>query len=170
MSKESSDVIIKTMTIDKNHDEVYDFFINIINWEKGGALKNIHKVDTQDLWEVYTPIGKARIKLKPNRQFGMSWAKTLFVPALRIALIAMNAAVKDNVLFEFTNFIFKTSLLVYYKNFTYRLITYQKTSNSYIILDPTKRYLEYPKCSCNISYCRVIHNCHKQFSSDLEHC
>jgi hypothetical protein len=71
MSKESSDVIIKTMTIDKNHDEVYDFFINIKNWEKGGALKNIHKVDTQDLWEVDTPIGKARIKLKPNRQFGI---------------------------------------------------------------------------------------------------
>ena len=39
MSKESRDVIIKTMTIDKNYDEVYNFFINIKNWEKGGALR-----------------------------------------------------------------------------------------------------------------------------------
>lgn len=71
MSKESREVVIKTMTIDKNFDEVYNFFINVKNWEKGGALKNIRKVETQDLWEVDTPIGKARIKLKPNKQFGI---------------------------------------------------------------------------------------------------
>lgn len=73
MSKQSREVIIKTITIDKNYDEVYNFFININikNWEKGGALKNIHKLETQDLWEVDTPIGKARIKLKPNKQFGI---------------------------------------------------------------------------------------------------
>ena len=71
MSKESREAIIKTMTIDKNFDEVYNFFINVKNWEKGGALKNINKVETQDLWEVDTPIGKAQIKVKPNKQFGI---------------------------------------------------------------------------------------------------
>ncbi len=71
MSKELRDVIVKTMTVNKNFDDVYNFFINIKNWEKGGALKNIHKIEYQDLWEVDTPIGKARIKLKPNKQFGI---------------------------------------------------------------------------------------------------
>ena len=71
MSKQSREVIIKTITIDKNYDEVYNFFINIKNWEKGGSLKNIRRLEVADLWEVDTPLGKARIKLKPNMQFGI---------------------------------------------------------------------------------------------------
>ena len=71
ISKQSREVIINTITIDKNYDQVYNFFINIKNWEKGGALKNIHKLESQDLWEVDTPTGKAQIKLKPNKQFGI---------------------------------------------------------------------------------------------------
>jgi hypothetical protein len=78
MSKQSREVIIKTITIDKNYDEVYNFFINVKNWEKGGALKNILKVETQDSWEVDTPIGNARIKLKPNKQFGILDQGTLY--------------------------------------------------------------------------------------------
>jgi hypothetical protein len=65
MSKQSREVIIKTITIDKNYDEVYNFFINIKNWEKGGALKNIHKLETQDLWEVDTPMVKHESNLNP---------------------------------------------------------------------------------------------------------
>ena len=71
MSKQSREVIIKTITIDKNYDEVYNFFIDIKNWEKGGSLKNIRRLEVADLWEVDTPLGKARIKLKPNMQFGI---------------------------------------------------------------------------------------------------
>jgi hypothetical protein len=71
MSKDSQDVIVKTMTINKNLDEVYNFFINIENWEKGGALSNIRKNEYRDVWEVDTPVGKARIKLKANHEFGI---------------------------------------------------------------------------------------------------
>jgi hypothetical protein len=37
-----------------------------------------------------------------SASLGLFWANTLFAPAIRIALIAMNAADKGNVLFKIT--------------------------------------------------------------------
>ena len=36
-------VIVKTMTVDKGVDQVFDFFENIKNMEVGGAIKEVTK-------------------------------------------------------------------------------------------------------------------------------
>ena len=68
-------VIVKTMVVDKSPDKVFNFFSNLKNWETGGALKNIKKINGDDgggeWWEVENPLGKAKIRLRPNKQFGL---------------------------------------------------------------------------------------------------
>lgn len=63
-------MIVRTMVTDKSPNHVFDFFLNLKNWETGGAIKNSKKVDAR-WWEVDTPLGKARIRLRPNRQVGI---------------------------------------------------------------------------------------------------
>jgi hypothetical protein len=68
--KEPRSVIVKTLVADKKPDRVIEFFSNLKNWETGGALKNMKKVDAK-WWEVDTPLGKARIRLRHNKQAGI---------------------------------------------------------------------------------------------------
>ncbi len=70
MSKEPRSVIVKTMVVDRSPNEVYEFFINPKNWEKGAALKNIEQ-GNDGWWHAESPVGPARIKLKPNKDYGI---------------------------------------------------------------------------------------------------
>jgi len=65
--KEPRSVIVKTLVVDRDPAKVYQFFLNLKNWETGGALKNIKKKD--EWWETDTPFGKARIRLRQNQDF-----------------------------------------------------------------------------------------------------
>jgi hypothetical protein len=68
--KEPRSVIVKSMVIDKEPAQVFEFFSNLKNWESGGALKNSRKID-DEWWEADTPLGKAKIRIRPNREMGI---------------------------------------------------------------------------------------------------
>jgi GMP synthase PP-ATPase subunit len=53
-------VIVKTMTVNRSTDTVFEFFKNIKNMESGGILKDIRKED--DWWKFHTPAGEAKLK------------------------------------------------------------------------------------------------------------
>ena len=55
-------VIVKTMTVGKNTETVFEFFKNIKNMERGGILKDITKGE-DEWWTSNTPAGEARLKL-----------------------------------------------------------------------------------------------------------
>lgn len=63
-------VIVKTLVVNKKPERVINFFSNVKNWETGGVLQNAKKVDAKS-WEVDTPLGKARIRLRHNKQMGI---------------------------------------------------------------------------------------------------
>ncbi len=63
-------VIVKTLVVDRKPQRVIEFFSNLKNWETGGAIKNAKKVDAKQ-WEVDTPLGKARIRVRHNKQEGI---------------------------------------------------------------------------------------------------
>src|ERR687894_679578 len=56
-------VNIKTMTVNRSTDTVFDFFKNIKNMESGGILKDITKAEEDGWWKFYTPAGEAKLKL-----------------------------------------------------------------------------------------------------------
>jgi hypothetical protein len=58
-------VIVKTMTVRRSTDTVFEFFKNIKNMESGGILKDITKGEEDGWWKFHTPAGEA--KLKHNR-------------------------------------------------------------------------------------------------------
>lgn len=68
--KEPRSVIVKTFVADKEPSKVFDFFLNVKNWEYGGVQKNIRKAEG-DWWDVESPFGRAKIRLRPNREFGI---------------------------------------------------------------------------------------------------
>jgi hypothetical protein len=55
-------VIIKTMTVNKNTETVFEFFSNIKNMESGGILKDTTKGEG-GWWKFKTPAGEAKLKL-----------------------------------------------------------------------------------------------------------
>ena len=55
-------VIVKTMTVNRSTDTVFEFFKNIKNMENGGILKDIIKGE-DGWWKFRTPAGKAKLKL-----------------------------------------------------------------------------------------------------------
>jgi hypothetical protein len=61
------DAIVKTMTCNRTPDDVFDFFQNVKNWESGGIITSVTKVDT-DRWTCSTPAGKAKIKCIPDKE------------------------------------------------------------------------------------------------------
>lgn len=63
-------VIIKSLTTDRTTKEVFDFFENVKNMETGGALKSITKGE-DGWWACETPVGRAKIKTRPQREFGI---------------------------------------------------------------------------------------------------
>ena len=70
MSKGPRSVIAKTMITTKNIKTVFEFFIDMKNWELGGALKNIQR-EKDDWWICDSPFGKAKIRLRHNEEFGI---------------------------------------------------------------------------------------------------
>lgn len=62
------DVITKIMTSVKTADDVFNFFQNLKNWESGGIITSVSKVEN-DMWICHTPAGKAKIKCFPDSHF-----------------------------------------------------------------------------------------------------
>jgi hypothetical protein len=62
------DVIVKIMTSIRSADDVFDFIQNVKNWESGGIITSVSKVEN-DLWNCQTPAGKAKIKCFPDNHF-----------------------------------------------------------------------------------------------------
>ena len=60
-------VIVKTMTVNRSTDTVFEFFKNIKNMESGGILKDITKGE-DGWWKFRTPAGEAKLKLGRVRQ------------------------------------------------------------------------------------------------------
>jgi hypothetical protein len=56
-------VIVKTMSVSRSTDAVFEFFKNIKNMESGGILTDITKAEEDDWWKFYTPTGEAKLKL-----------------------------------------------------------------------------------------------------------
>ena len=56
-------VIVKTLTVNRTTDTVFEFFKNIKNMESGGLLKDITKGEEGDWWKFHTPAGEAKLKL-----------------------------------------------------------------------------------------------------------
>jgi hypothetical protein len=54
-------VIIKTMSVIRNTNTVFEFFKNIKNMESGGILKDITKAE-DGWWKFSTPSGEAKLK------------------------------------------------------------------------------------------------------------
>ena len=63
-----ADVIVKIMTSIRSADDVFDFIQNVKNWESGGIITSVSKVEN-DLWICQTPAGKAKIKCFPDSHF-----------------------------------------------------------------------------------------------------
>jgi len=68
--KEPRSVISKVIVIDKDPAQVFEFFSSLKNWESGGALKNSKKIDGE-WWQADTPLGKSKIRIRPNKEFGI---------------------------------------------------------------------------------------------------
>ena len=60
-------VIVKTMTVNRSTDTVFEFFKNIKNMKNGGILKDITKGE-DGWWKFRTPAGEAKLKLGRVRQ------------------------------------------------------------------------------------------------------
>jgi hypothetical protein len=56
-------VVVKTMTVNRSTDTVFEFFKNIKNMESGGLLKDITKAEEDGWWKFNTPAGEAKLKL-----------------------------------------------------------------------------------------------------------
>jgi hypothetical protein len=55
---------------DKQAAKVLEFFLNVKNWEYGGVQRNISKAEG-DWWNTESSFGKAKIRLRPSREFGI---------------------------------------------------------------------------------------------------
>ena len=64
-------VIVKTMTVNRGVDDVFNFFENIKNMEIGGAIKSVTK--GEDDWWTFEHIvsGKSKIQSRTNKEFGI---------------------------------------------------------------------------------------------------
>jgi hypothetical protein len=64
-------VIVKTMTIEKNANEVFDFFNDMKSMEIGGAIKSLRK--GEDGWWTFEHniAGKSKMKHIPVPQYGI---------------------------------------------------------------------------------------------------
>ena len=56
-------VIVKTMTVSRSTDTVFDFFENLKNVESGGVFKDITRGE-DGWWKFNTPTGEAKLKIE----------------------------------------------------------------------------------------------------------
>ena len=66
----SVDVNVKFMTSSRNANDVFDFFLNVKNWESGGIISSVIK-DGNDRWICDTPAGRAKIISIPDKECGI---------------------------------------------------------------------------------------------------
>lgn len=55
-------VIVKTMTVNRSTNTVFEFFKNVKNMESGGVLNDITKGEEDGWWKFNTPAGEAKLK------------------------------------------------------------------------------------------------------------
>ncbi len=55
-------IIVKTMSVSRSTDTVFEFFKNVKNMESGGILKDITKGE-EGWWKFNTPAGEAKLRL-----------------------------------------------------------------------------------------------------------
>lgn len=60
-------ILVKAMTVNRSPDDVFDFFEDVKNWEKGGALKSMTKTN-DEWWTFQTPTGDGKLKLNANKE------------------------------------------------------------------------------------------------------
>ena len=61
-------VVVKTMTVNRSTDTVFEFFKNVKNMESGGILKDITKAEEDGWWKFNTPAGEAMLKVSRVEQ------------------------------------------------------------------------------------------------------
>jgi len=64
--------ITKTISIDAPQDRVFAFLADAANWPRW-AIVNVKSVKPADgqWWEMETPAGMARLRIRPNPEFGV---------------------------------------------------------------------------------------------------
>lgn len=67
---EARTVIVKILILNTDAGSVFNFFSDLKNWESGGVLKNT-KLLEDGSWQVETPSGKARIRIRANINYGI---------------------------------------------------------------------------------------------------
>ena len=55
-------VIVKTMSVSRSTNDVFEFFKNVKNMESGGILKDITKAEEDGWWKFNTPVGESKLK------------------------------------------------------------------------------------------------------------
>jgi hypothetical protein len=61
-------VIVKTVTVNRSVNTVFEFFENVKNMESGGILKDITKGEEDDWWKFHTLTGEVKLKLSRVEQ------------------------------------------------------------------------------------------------------
>ncbi|AOR36563.1 hypothetical protein BFF78_40800 [Streptomyces fodineus] len=63
----------KTIGIDRPCEEVFAFLADPANWPKWAVVnvRSIEPSDDPDWWHMSTPLGPARLGLRPNAEFGI---------------------------------------------------------------------------------------------------
>jgi GMP synthase PP-ATPase subunit len=56
-------VIVKTMSVSRNTETVFEFFKNVKNVESGGIFKDIRKEEEDGWWKFNTLAGEAKLRL-----------------------------------------------------------------------------------------------------------
>jgi len=64
------DVSVKILISSRNAKDVFDFFLNVKNWESGGIISSVIK-DKNDQWICDTPAGRAKIICNSDKNCGI---------------------------------------------------------------------------------------------------
>ncbi|KUN09222.1 hypothetical protein AQI95_05080 [Streptomyces yokosukanensis] len=65
--------LTKSVSIDCPYDQVYAFLADPANWPKWAVVnvRSIEPTDDPDWWQMSTPLGPAKLRLRGNSEFGI---------------------------------------------------------------------------------------------------
>ncbi|MEU5540668.1 hypothetical protein [Streptomyces sp. NPDC020362] len=65
--------VTKTVGIERPHAQVYAFLADPANWPRWAVvnIRSIEPTDDPDWWRMSTPLGPAKLRLRPNAEFGI---------------------------------------------------------------------------------------------------
>jgi hypothetical protein len=66
----TNEVVIKIMTVENEPREVFDFFVDVKNWETGGVLTSVTK-SGNGWWTFNSPGGSGMLRMKDNSSAGI---------------------------------------------------------------------------------------------------